>query len=79
MITMIYNLCIKQGRAGASPFVLGDGELNVRDDELASSSVAGLAREHWGKSRTRDGLGPVIPKTPGFWEIAGNLRMATLP
>jgi hypothetical protein len=42
---MIYNLYINQGRAGASAFALGGSELNVRDDELMSSEVAGVA---WG-------------------------------
>jgi hypothetical protein len=42
---MIYNLCINQGRVGASVFALGDGELNMQDDELALSEVA---RVTWG-------------------------------
>jgi len=49
---MIYILCIKRGEAGASAFACGDG-LNVRDDELASSEVTGVARERLGKSRRR--------------------------
>ena len=40
---MIYMLYIKCGEGGASAFALGDDELNVRDDELASSEVAGFA------------------------------------
>jgi hypothetical protein len=42
---MIYNLYINQGRVGASTFALGGSKLNTRDDELASSEVAGVA---WG-------------------------------
>ncbi len=34
---MIYMLYIKCGEGGASAFALGDDELNVQDDELASS------------------------------------------
>jgi len=49
---MIYILCIKRGEAGVSTFACGDG-LNVRDNELASSEVTGVAREHLRKSRGR--------------------------
>ena len=36
-------LYIKCREGGASAFALGDDELNTRDDELASSEVAGFA------------------------------------
>jgi hypothetical protein len=36
-----------------SAFAPRDDELNVRDDELASSEVAGVVQECLGKSRAR--------------------------
>jgi hypothetical protein len=40
---MICKLCIKEGEGGASGFALEDDEVNVRDDIVTSSEVAGIA------------------------------------
>ena len=42
----------KAREAGARAFALRDDELNVRDNELASSGVAGFPRERFGVTRT---------------------------
>jgi len=64
---------------------LGDDKLNVRDDELASSEVAGF--EGLGKSRGVDGLGKKkhgheglpIPLTPMGWRLKNVGGADTMP